>query len=124
MAGTRWLLLLYFITGVVLPEVQLFSTSPLLCQRLISFIPRFHARQCTFPCRLLSDDVHFLGRSPIIFQTEQDWTPCTVGHCISGICMPLQAHPAQKRRKRSVLLTMAAIRAGKRLITKLANRGP
>nr|XP_054923318.1 uncharacterized protein LOC126524505 isoform X2 [Dermacentor andersoni] len=116
-----------------MPEVHHFSRSPWLCHRFMSLVPTFYARQCTFPCRLLSEDAHFRSTPPIIFRMEQDGTPCTtfseftgehqVGHCISGTCVSLQAHHALKRQKRSLLLALTAVRAVKRLKQAIGSRG-
>ncbi|XP_065287750.1 uncharacterized protein [Dermacentor albipictus] len=132
MAATGCVLPLFYLIGVVMPEVHHFSTSPWLCHRFISAIPTFYARQCTFPCRLISEDADFRSTPPIIFQMEQDGTPCTAfseftgehqaGHCIRGTCVPLQAHHALKRQKRSLLLTLTAVHAVKKLKEAIASR--
>ncbi|XP_037514335.1 uncharacterized protein LOC119390722 [Rhipicephalus sanguineus] len=108
---TRWGLALFAIVGVVLTEAQASHSRPLFCHRLTSKSTH-HVTQCTYPCALSHG--HPSRSYGILFLAEEDGTPCCVGHCMNGVCVPAQDH-ALNRQKRSLLLTYGLSRAGKRI---------
>uniref|UniRef100_A0A131Z7Y8 Basic tail secreted protein n=1 Tax=Rhipicephalus appendiculatus TaxID=34631 RepID=A0A131Z7Y8_RHIAP len=112
---TRWGLALFIISGVVFPEAQTFHSTPLFCHRLMPRSP-YHGTECSYPCALSHG--HPSNSYGILYLAEEDWTPCSVGHCRGGVCVPAQDH-ALKRQKRSILLTLGAIRLGKKIIESI-----
>uniref|UniRef100_A0A224YAQ4 Basic tail secreted protein n=1 Tax=Rhipicephalus zambeziensis TaxID=60191 RepID=A0A224YAQ4_9ACAR len=115
---TLWCLALFIISGVVFPEAQTVHSTPLFCHRLMPRSP-YHGNECSYPCALSRG--HPSNSYGILYLAEEDWTPCSVGHCRSGACVPAQDH-AMKRQKRSILLTLGALRLGKRIMQRIQGR--
>ncbi|XP_075744687.1 uncharacterized protein LOC119159866 [Rhipicephalus microplus] len=111
---TRWVLVLFFIAEVVFPEVRTFSSRPLFCHRLVPR-SRFHGTECSYSCVVSHGDPS--NGYGTFYLAEEDWTPCSVGYCRSGVCVPAEDH-ALKREKRSMLLTLGAMK----LLQKIAER--
>ncbi|XP_075740474.1 uncharacterized protein LOC142786721 [Rhipicephalus microplus] len=114
---TRWGLALFIISGVLFLEVWTFSSRPLFCHRLMPRSP-YHETECSYPCVLSHGDPSTTYGT--LFLAEKDWTPCSVGHCRSGACVP--AHLETKRQKRSILLTMGGLEVLKKLLQRMKNR--
>uniref|UniRef100_A0A6M2D0E8 Putative conserved secreted protein n=1 Tax=Rhipicephalus microplus TaxID=6941 RepID=A0A6M2D0E8_RHIMP len=102
---TRWVLALFVIAEVVFSEVRTFSSRPLFCHRLMPRSP-FHGTECSYSCVLSHGDPS--NGYGTFYLAEEDWTPCSVGYCRSGVCVPAEDH-ALKRQKRSMLVTLGTI---------------